>query len=753
MLPQADPKEQKKVNLFIKLSQVTGFITKKESLSTQHRLRTTMGRARGELQDLIRKHHIDPELAKMLWTIVQKAPVIHQEKDGEEINVDRLNPVIQRQVFLAEELVKNNIVPLQEINGALMECQENPSLNLGQILLRKRLISSEQFVEINRKVQAATISRTQSLTYLSLKQHDNKIYLNNSNVPQSIGNYEIIREIARGGMGVVYQAKDPDLDKIVALKTIIAGEAADSIDIERFRREAKLTSQLEHPNIVKIHEVGLQENLHYYTMDFVDGVSLSDYVKENKPSLRKLLKIILQVAQSLGAAHTKGIIHRDIKPSNVLVDKSGKPFLTDFGLARQKDGKDGLTMSGVAIGTPAYMSPEQAEGRIREIDQRSDIYSLGAVFYELLCGKPPFSGNSLAETLQMILTQDPIRLKQEVPNIPLKVETICLKCLKKTRNQRYPNAKALIRDIERFLKGDEIKAKRSVPMEALSKMLSKNKSVLFGVVATSLLFCVVVFWMYGSMGSQQNKYDRLSEKLNEAQTQLAEYKDQVDTLKIESNVLKEKLSKKKSVASTDVNVKLTNKELANLFNEAGVAQMQIGRNAAMSLKTFDRALACNPQLWYVYLNKARALTALKKIPEAIDCLNIAIKNKEHLLAKDVYGAYDQRGFCYYLTQQPHKAMKDIEQCFKMQVKPDLYHKKALVQVALGQKQEALNNLNKAIQMQPSITFIFSRGKFLFDNKKFAQAKLDLMQCKRADPNFNAAERERMLAEMRRKGFK
>ena len=752
MLPQADPKEQKKVNLFIKLSQVTGFITKKESLSTQHRLRTTMGRAKGELQDLIRRHHIDPELAKMLWTIVQKAPVIHQEQDGEGINIDKLNPVIQRQVFLAEELVKNNIVSLQEINSALTECQENPSLNLGQILLRKRLISSEQFVEINRKVQAATISRTQNLTYLSLKQHNNKIYLNNSNVPQSIGNYEIIREIARGGMGVVYQAKDPDLDKIVALKTIIAGEAADSIDIERFRREAKLTSQLEHPNIVKIHEVGLQENLHYYTMDFVDGVSLSDYVKENKPSLRKLLKIILQVAQSLGAAHTKGIIHRDIKPSNILVDKSGKPFLTDFGLARQKDGKDGLTMSGVAIGTPAYMSPEQAEGRIREIDQRSDIYSLGAVFYELLCGKPPFSGNSLAETLQMILTKDPIRVKQEVPNIPLKVETICLKCLKKPRNQRYPNAKALIRDIERFLKGDEIKAKRSVPLEAVTKIFTKNKSVVFGILSTSLLFCVVVFFMYGSIGSQQDKYDKLSEKLDEAKVQLADYKDQVDTLKIESNVLKEKLAKKKNVETTDVKVKLTNQELAQLFNEAGIAQLQFARNATMALKSFERSLACNPSLWYVYLNKARALVELQQIPAAIESLNIAIKNKEHLLPKDIYAAYDQRGYCYFLVKQPHKALKDIEMCFKIQVKPDLYHKKALVQIALGQKQEALNNLNKAIQMQPTIAFLFSRGKLLFDNKKYAQAKVDLTQCQRADPRFNAAEVQRMLAAMKSKGF-
>ncbi|WP_372367263.1 protein kinase [Candidatus Uabimicrobium sp. HlEnr_7] len=748
MLPPTDFKEQKKVNLFIKLSEVTGFITKKESLSTQHRLRTTMGRAKGELQDLIRKHQIDPELAKMLWLIVQKAPVIHQQNDGEDLSIHKLNPIIQRQLFLAEELVKGNIVSLQDINSALSECQQNPTLNLGQILLKKRVISSEQFVEINRKVQQNTKSKTLNLTYLSLKQHDNKIYLNNSNVPKTIGNYEIICEIARGGMGVVYQAKDPHLDKIVALKTILGGEAADSIDTERFRREAKLTSQLEHPNIVKIHEIGLQENLHYYTMDFVDGVSLSDYVKEQSPSLRKLLKIILQVTESLGAAHTKGIIHRDIKPSNILVDKSGKPFLTDFGLARQKDGKDGLTMSGVAIGTPAYMSPEQAEGRIREIDQRSDLYSLGAVFYELLCGQPPFSGSSLAETLQMILTKEPVRLRQEVPSIPIKIETICLKCLKKTRNQRYPNAKALIRDIERFLKGDEIKAKRSAPTEILGKFIRQNKPMFLGVIVTSAVFCMVLAWMSSDFNSQQSKYNNTYTQLMNATKKLDGYKDQIETLKIETSVLKEKLTQKKEQSSSD---KISDEELSLLYNNTGVAQLNIARDIQTALGSFEKAIKLNPKHWVAHLNKSKALITTKP-DQSIETLNLVINNKNEVAPKDLLNAYDQRGYCYYLLKQPQKAIRDVEICIKMKPQATFYHKKGLILIALGKGMSALQAYNTAIRIEPNILFLYARGKLFFDMKKYREAKMDLQACKGADPKYNAVQINEILSAIQRKGF-
>ena len=238
---------------------------------------------------------------------------------------------------------------------------------------------------------------------------------------KTIGHYKITREIGRGGMGIVYEARDERLGRTVALKTLISTDLSGSLEMERFKREAQLAASLKHPGIVSVYEVGNQGEVHFFTMDFIDGVSLSQYIQTERPPLKEMVALLRDIADALSFAHSRNIVHRDIKPTNILVDRQGKPYLTDFGLARDIKSTDNLTVSGTAIGTPAYMPPEQACGKSDLIGKHSDVYSLGAVMYELLTGHPPFTGDSLNALISAVMTQEPISPGKLVRGVPKEI--------------------------------------------------------------------------------------------------------------------------------------------------------------------------------------------------------------------------------------------------------------------------------------------------------------------------------------------
>src|SRR5688572_3395590 len=245
------------------------------------------------------------------------------------------------------------------------------------------------------------------------------------------GDYELLEEIAAGGMGIVYKARQVSLNRIVAVKMMLKGTLAGEDDVKRFRAEAEAAASLQHPGIVAIHEVGLHEGQHYFSMDFVDGKSLAELPREQPLSARQAGEYLRDAAEAVHYAHQQGTLHRDLKPSNILIDRQGRVRITDFGLAKRIAGDSDLTLTGQILGTPSYMPPEQALGKRSLVAAGSDVYSLGAVLYEILAGRPPFRGETALQTLKQLETQEPVAPRLLNPAVARDLETICLKCLQK----------------------------------------------------------------------------------------------------------------------------------------------------------------------------------------------------------------------------------------------------------------------------------------------------------------------------------
>jgi serine/threonine protein kinase/WD40 repeat protein len=273
------------------------------------------------------------------------------------------------------------------------------------------------------------------------------------------GDYEILRELARGGMGVVFQARQVSLNRLVALKMILAGQLADEADVKRFHTEAEAAANLDHPGIVPIFEIGQHEGQHYFSMAFVEGQSLSQKVATGPLPPREAAALLVKVCDAIEYAHRHDVIHRDLKPANILLDRAGNPRVTDFGLAKKLKDDSGLTGSGQIMGTPSYMPPEQAGGKRGEVGPAADVYALGATLYALLTGRPPFQAATAMDTLIQVINDEPVPPRRLNASIPLDLETICLKCLEKEPEGRYASAAAISEELTRFLDGEPILAR------------------------------------------------------------------------------------------------------------------------------------------------------------------------------------------------------------------------------------------------------------------------------------------------------
>jgi tRNA A-37 threonylcarbamoyl transferase component Bud32 len=303
------------------------------------------------------------------------------------------------------------------------------------------------------------------------------------------GDYELLEVVAQGGMGVVYKARQVSLNRIVALKMILAGHLANAEQVRRFRAEAEEAANLDHPHIVPIYEVGEHEGQQYYAMRFVEGTSLSDHPRADA---RREAQLVATVARAVHHAHQRGILHRDLKPSNVLVDPSGAPQVADFGLAKRLAGAGrtagDLTVSGALVGTPRYMAPEQAAGR-KDLTVAADVYSLGVVLYERLTGRTPFQGESVLEVLRQVREAEPPRPSALVPRLGRDLETVCLKCLEKDPAKRYGSAEELAEELERWLRGEPIRARHVGQAERAWRWCKRNRAVaaLLASVAAALI--------------------------------------------------------------------------------------------------------------------------------------------------------------------------------------------------------------------------------------------------------------------------
>src|SRR5262245_17312220 len=265
---------------------------------------------------------------------------------------------------------------------------------------------------------AATDSNDPTLTF------QDRSVVSPKDVIRSFGDYELLQEIARGGMGVIFKARQVTLNRVVAIKMILAGSFARPEDVQRFRTEAEAAAQLDHPGIVPIYDVGQHDGQHYFSMGFVEGQSLSRKVADGPLPAREAAEIVKSVTEAVQYAHDKGVIHRDLKPGNILLDKNRRPRVTEFGLAKLTESGSDLTGTGQVLGTPSYMPPEQAAGKVSDVGRLSDVYSLGAILYCLLTGRPPFQAATSLETLLQVQRQDPVSPRHLNPAIPLDLDTI-----------------------------------------------------------------------------------------------------------------------------------------------------------------------------------------------------------------------------------------------------------------------------------------------------------------------------------------
>ncbi len=371
------------------------------------------------------------------------------------------------------------------------------------------------------------------------------------------GDYELVQEIARGGMGVVYRARQVSLNRPVALKMILAGQLASETDVRRFHVEAEASANLDHPGIVPIYEVGQHEGQHFFSMGFVEGQSLSQRLADGPLPAREAAELIRRVSEAIEYAHQHGVIHRDLKPANILLDRNGNPRVTDFGLAKKVQGDSGLTGSGQIMGTPSYMPPEQAGGPRGEVGPAADVYALGATLYALVTGRPPFQAATAMDTVIQVVSDEPVPPRRLNASIPRDLETICLKCLEKEPSRRYASASALAADLGRFLAGEPILARPVARSERAVKWARRKPTIaaLLGLVTlvTALGFGGVL-WQWRAALLARRDAERESGRAK-TQTELAEQRLQ-DTLKAQAKEREQtKLAESRLQESREARVK------------------------------------------------------------------------------------------------------------------------------------------------------------------------------------------------------
>lgn len=394
-------------------------------------------------------------------------------------NVCRL---LDRPFFLGRLAVLNDLLTATQLDECLDEQRRSPEKRpLGAVLVAKGYLSADQLTGLLR--QQKEIEDLDARGTLPVPMEA---------VVRIVGRYVLTEQLGAGGAGIVWKAWDTRLRRWVALKE---PRLADPALRERFLREAQATARLSHPGVVTLYDVGQVHGQVYVVMELVEGSPLDEVLRARPPEVRTLLELLRRVALAVHHAHAHGIIHRDLKPGNVLVTLGGEPKVADFGLAHVSDADTALTRTGAALGTPGYMAPEQVDGRGKAVTPRTDVYALGGILYEILTGRPPHTGESIAEVFAKILSHDPPGPRRVVPGTPAELETIALKALDKDPDRRYPTAEAFAEDLRRYLSGEPILARPPGAVTRLCRRIRKRglavslgATIVAGLLATGLLW-------------------------------------------------------------------------------------------------------------------------------------------------------------------------------------------------------------------------------------------------------------------------
>ncbi|MBI4834052.1 MAG: protein kinase [Planctomycetes bacterium] len=542
---------------------------------------------------------------------------------------------------------------------------------------------------------------------------------------KSFGKYIIEKKLGQGGMGAVYLAHDPALNRKVALKVmLLKGELA----TERFNREAKASAKLKHPNIISIYEVGAVGKYHYFTMEYIEGNSLDKLIADKKLTPKRTAEIIRDMANALHYAHSQDIIHRDIKPANILIDKQGKVYLTDFGLAKELSGTEhSLTMTGTIMGTADYMSPEQAQGDKNKIDARSDIFSLGATLYHALTGHTPFKGKELYQILESVVRKDPIPPSRYIKNLSKDIETICLKALEKEQKTRYLTAKELADDLIRYINGEAISAR---PIGFMGRILRKAKqNKIASLSAGGVIVVLAAYFLISYFVSQADFKGKVEENTRLAYQEfesgnyekaiaycdlvldLVHYDEKIDELKdkCDKAITERKQGEK--------NTEKRQKALALLQKLISI------RNPQEQIKVAQEALEIDPSCTdaYLFMGEAYELS-FNDYKKAIECYTKAIKADSSL---PVF--YFKRACCYRETDETGKAINDYTKALDLEPNnTEFLYGRALAYEKKNDCDNMIKDLSRAITLNPKDErFCRRRGGYYMSVKKYELAVKDL----------------------------
>jgi len=543
----------------------------------------------------------------------------------------------------------------------------------------------------------------------------------NSRELKTFGKYQLEKKLGQGGMGAVYLAYDATLNRRVALKTLILD---DPESVERFLREARATAKLKHPNIINVHEVGTEGGTHYLTMDYVQGKSMGELIHEREPSLthKRVSEIIHDIGRALEYAHGQGIIHRDIKPSNILIDPSGKAFLTDFGLAKELTATErSLTVTGTVLGTPEYMSPEQASGKKKEIGTNSDIFSLGATFYHGLTGQTPFPGEDVYQLISDIINKDPLPPRKVIGNIHKDLETICMKCLEKEPQRRYKTAGELADDIKRYLDGEEILAKPSGPMSRAWKRVRKNRVASLSLLGIFALGIGISVWQIVNRLEQANliKFYR-QEALDSFQGNRYE-----DALAACQSVLM-LVSEDDEISQLQKKCKAILQEQKQLTAEQIIQAQQADElrakaNAVLERESFVKtpeekiaiaqdALKIDPLFGKAYQVIGYVYKGKKDYDRAYDYFSKAIEATPSL----VYAYYERGWITNYIRSKPDESIADFNKVLELD--PNSYIGwlvKGNIENSKKNYDQALASYSRAIELYPQCDLAYYQRGYIY----------------------------------------
>ena len=322
-----------------------------------------------------------------------------------------------------------------------------------------------------------------------------------------LGGCVLLEQVGRGGMGIVYKARQKQLDRLAAVKVILAGHSATQRDMELFLAEARTAAKLRHPNVVGVYEAGQRFGWHFIAMEFIEGSSLAERVADGPLGVDEAVDMMARVARAVAYLHSEGIAHCDLKPANILIDAEGNPYVTDFGLARILEGQPPVLPEGAIAGSPSYMSPEQASGQVRQTGFASDVYSLGAILYHVLTGRTTFHADSMVSLMFQILQRDPVPPRKIRREIPVGLEAICLKCLEKRPASRYASASAFAGDLESFLSGEPLEAQRPGPWQRFVRWGLREPALSGRLIAMAVLWGVEVV-LYYAFGLTDARFHR-----------------------------------------------------------------------------------------------------------------------------------------------------------------------------------------------------------------------------------------------------